>query len=344
MNETTNEIVRSGGENLPIDYRTQAEIGELLFDPARFQAMNMIAEIMASGTCTVPRHLAGNKGDCFAIVMQSAQWGMNPYAVAQKTHIVSGSLGYEAQLVNAVVEKHLRSEFEYEWFGDWSRILGKFAWREGKNGKYQVPGWNQEDEVGLGVRVWNSAKPGKVLELLLVQATVRNSTLWASDPKQQLAYLAVKRWSRLYCPGAILGVYTPDELAEVRNGEPRDVTPPEAQPQESRKTATQSLKERLGVKPKETDVEKLSAEPPKAKEPETPKESLAQKIDRIIAEKNAPVTLADVLKYINTKSPMKIYTMGDLEKTYKGKMYDDTESLVDHAAEWAEGIGNAEQQ
>ena len=341
MNETTNEIVRSGGDNLPADYRTQAEIGELLFDPARFNAMNMIAEIMASGTCTIPRHLAGNKGDCFAIVMQSAQWGMNPYAVAQKTHIVSGNLGYEAQLVNAVVEKYLRSEFEYEWFGDWSRILGKFAWREGKNGKYQVPGWKPEDEEGLGVRVWNNAKPGKVLALLLVQATVRNSTLWASDPKQQLAYLAVKRWSRLYCPGAILGVYTPDELAE----DMRDVTPPEAQPQEIRKTATQLLKEHLGVKSKETEVvEKSSAEPLKAEEPEAQKESLAQKIDRIIAEKNAPVTLADVLKYINTKSPMRIYTMGDLEKTCRGKMYDDTESLVDHAAEWAEGIGNAEQQ
>ena len=340
MNETTNEIVRSGGDNLPADYRTQAEIGELLFDPARFNAMNMIAEIMASGTCTIPRHLAGNKGDCFAIVMQSAQWGMNPYAVAQKTHIVSGNLGYEAHLVNAVVEKYLRSEFEYEWFGDWSRILGKFAWREGKNGRYQVPGWKPEDEEGLGVRVWNNAKPGKVLELLLVQATVRNSTLWASDPKQQLAYLAVKRWSRLYCPGAILGVYTPDELAE----DMRDVTPPEAQPQEIRKTATQLLKEHLGVKSKETEVEKNSAEHPRTEEPEAQKESLAQKIDRIIAEKNAPVTLADILKYINTKSPMKIYTMGDLEKTYKGKMYDDTESLVDHAAEWAEGIGNAEQQ
>jgi hypothetical protein len=46
------------------------------------------------------------------------------------------------------------------------------------------------------------------------QATVRNSTLWASDPKQQLAYLAVKRWARLYCPDVILGVYTPDELQQ----------------------------------------------------------------------------------------------------------------------------------
>jgi hypothetical protein len=35
--------------------------------------------------------------------MQAAQWGMNPFAVAQKTHVVNGTLGYEAQLVNAVV-------------------------------------------------------------------------------------------------------------------------------------------------------------------------------------------------------------------------------------------------
>ena len=62
----------------------------------------------------------------------------------------------------------------------------------------------------------------RVLELLLSQATVRNSTLWASDPKQQLAYLATKRWARLYTPDVILGVYTPDEL---RQREPIDVTP-----------------------------------------------------------------------------------------------------------------------
>lgn len=42
------------------------------------------------------------------------------------------------------------------------------------------------------------------------------------DPKQQLAYLAVKRWARLYCPDVILGVYSPDELMER---EEYDVTP-----------------------------------------------------------------------------------------------------------------------
>jgi len=44
--------------------------------------------------------------------------------------------------------------------------------------------------------------------------TTLNSPLWKVNPKQQLGYLQVKNWSRLYCPGAILGVYTPDELAD----------------------------------------------------------------------------------------------------------------------------------
>src|SRR5256885_12962122 len=56
---------------------------------------------------------------------------------------------------------------------------------------------------GLGVRVWatfRGEEEPRVLELLLAQARTRNSTLWADDPRQHLAYLATKRWSRLYCP------------------------------------------------------------------------------------------------------------------------------------------------
>ena len=46
------------------------------------------------------------------------------------------------------------------------------------------------------------------------QCFVRNSTNWASNPQLQLAYQAQKQWGRLNCPGAILGVYTTDELEE----------------------------------------------------------------------------------------------------------------------------------
>ncbi len=55
--------------------------------------------------------------------MQAAQWGMNPFAVAQKTH-VNGTLGYEAQLVNAVVSSSnlLATRLNYKWEGDWSKV------------------------------------------------------------------------------------------------------------------------------------------------------------------------------------------------------------------------------
>ena len=213
----------------------------LILDSASMDSMMRLADIMAKGRATIPEHLRGSPADCAAVIMQAIQWRMNPFAVAQKTHLVNGALGYEAQLVNAVIQSSgvTRDRFNYEWYGPWEKIIGKSkvctAPAKGTKGaadykkeyQFRVPDYDLKDEDGLGVRIWatlrGEAEP-RVLELLLVQASVRNSPLWATDPKQQLAYLAVKRWTRLYSPDVILGVYTPDELDEG-NREARDITP-----------------------------------------------------------------------------------------------------------------------
>ncbi|HBN16149.1 MAG: recombinase RecT [Gammaproteobacteria bacterium] len=187
-----------------------------------------MAEFMSKGVATVPRHLQKNASDCLAIIMQAVQWKMNPFAVAQKTHLVSGTLGYEAQLVNAVINSlaPTKDRIHYEWFGDWDKVIGKFKEvtskkkvneDTGEPQKYRVPNWTIDDEKGLGVRVWATLRgesEPRELTLLLSQCRVRNSTLWADDPRQQIAYLAVKRWARLYCPDVILGVYSADELSD----------------------------------------------------------------------------------------------------------------------------------
>lgn len=205
----------------------------LILSDASMDKMARLADLMASGRSTIPQHLQKSPGDCMAVVMQAVQWGMNPFAVAQKTHIVNGTLGYEAQLVAAVINNSgaVKDRFNFEWFGDWHKIVGKFKTVEsrdkkdektGQPKKYIVPDWEQKDEQGLGVRVWATIKgeaEPRVLELLMTQARTRNSTLWTEDPKQQLAYLAQKRWARLYAPDVILGVYTPDELDQL----PRDM-------------------------------------------------------------------------------------------------------------------------
>lgn len=203
------------------DLSTITSARDIIFSPSAMQQLNQLAILMASSKCTVPQHLQGKTGDCFAIAMQAAQWGMNPFAVAQKTHLVSGILGYEAQLVNAVINTMAptKSRLKYEWFGDWSKVIGNFKEVQGKNNStYRKLSSTLADEKGCGVRVSGTLvgeDEPRVLELLLTQAGVRNSTLWADDPKQQLAYLAIKRWSRLYTPDVIMGVYTRDELETI---------------------------------------------------------------------------------------------------------------------------------
>lgn len=188
----------------------------MMQDGSVMDRMIKFAEIMATGKSTIPAELR-NVGDCLAITMQAMNWKMNPFSVAQKTFFISGKIGYEAQLVAAAITNSgaVVGNFGFEWFGPWEKVIGKFDIKRSDKGEYRVPGWRLEDEAGIGIRCWNTLRgesEPRVLELLLAQARTRNSTLWADDPKQQLAYLAQKRWARLYAPGVILGVYTPDEL------------------------------------------------------------------------------------------------------------------------------------
>ena len=190
--------------HLPTEARsvsTQA----MVFDPQTLANMQRMAETMASARITIPKHLAGSPGDCLAIVMQAAQWQMNPFAVAQKTHIVNGALGYEAQLVNAVVSSSplLASRISYEWEGDWTGVNGKADKSDAR-------------AVLVSATLRGEVRPRTLRVSMAQVGEVRNSPLWVSDPRQQLAYLATKRWARLHAPDVMLGVYTVDELEESR--------------------------------------------------------------------------------------------------------------------------------
>ena len=174
--------------------QTALTTGSMLANVALMESLHRFAALMAESRVTVPVHLHGNVPDCMAVAMQSAQWGMNPFVVAQKTHIVSGRMGYEAQLVNAVVQSSgaIRGAFRYEFEGTGSAMACR---------------------VGAVLAGESEVTWGEWLKSSEVQT--KNSPLWKVNPKQQMGYLQVKNWARLYCPGAILGVYTPDELVDV---------------------------------------------------------------------------------------------------------------------------------
>ena len=189
-------------ENTQVAISTQTS--SLVLDVPRMEAMMTMAKIMAEGKATLPKHFQGSPADCLAVIMQAMQWQMNPFAVAQKTHIVNGTLGYEAQLVNAVVQTSgaITGAFKYEYRGEGNQL---------------------ECRAGAVLRGETQVTWGEWL--LISTVKTKNSPLWATNPKQQLGYLQVKNWARLYCPGAILGVYSTDELEDY--SAPKVINPEE---------------------------------------------------------------------------------------------------------------------
>lgn len=209
---------------------------QITLDDSLFNKCCRLAQVMASGKCTIPKHLQGSEGDCFAVIGQALRWGMDPFAVAQKTHLVSGTLGYEAQLVIAVINNRapISDRIKFEYFGDWSKVKSKE---------------DKSDDVGVICRatVIGDDEPTELSLTMAQVGTVRNSPLWAADPRQQLAYLAAKRFSRLHFPDVIMGVYTPDELADRGNEAPRNITP------SAKNAGASALLDR--VKPKQSTAE-----------------------------------------------------------------------------------------
>lgn len=203
---------------------------DLILHADNLNAMIRVSDLMAGSGQAVPRHLRKNPGACFAVTSQAMRWNMDPFALAQKTYTTDDTspLSYEGQAVIAALNNSplLVNRLQFEWGGPWEKIIGRFVWKEstkkaddnGKPKKYLAKAWDDNEEQGLYCTVTATLvgeREPRVLQLFLMQARVRNSPLWVEDPRQQLAYLAGRRWGRLHAPDVIMGVYTPDELAEV---------------------------------------------------------------------------------------------------------------------------------
>lgn len=186
---------------LALTTQPDAAIGNpsaFLFDSGRMQALMTFAEMMSKAVVTVPRHLHGKPADCLAITLQAMRWQMDPFVVSSKTHVVNGNLGYEAQLVIAVLKNSgaVRGRPHYEYRGEGQALECRAGF---------IP-------AGESDVVWTEW-------LAMSKINVKNSPLWKTNEKQQMGYVQARNWARLYAPDALLGIYTDDELAATEPGE-----------------------------------------------------------------------------------------------------------------------------
>lgn len=165
-----------------------------IYDDATFEKVMRMAEILSKSSLSIPKELKNNVGDCAAVVIQAMLWGINCFAAAQCCHVINGKLGYEAKLINAVVMNS-------------GAIVGSFKY------EYQGTGQGLKCRVGAVLRgeteiTWNEWYG-------VADAKVKNSPLWVSNPAMQMGYVQVKFWVRAFTPGALLGIYTVDELTDA---------------------------------------------------------------------------------------------------------------------------------
>lgn len=175
----------------------------------RFKEMAEIlemAKLMSLSDKAIPKHLRGNPGACLAICIQSLEWRMSPFSVANQSYEVNDRIAYQAALIHAVIEARapLKQRLRFFYSGENEtlacRVVGHFK--------------GEVDPVEL-----ETPQVGKI--------KIKNSPLWSSDPRQQLAYYAARAFARRYCPDTLLGIYSEDELADSEIGpdRARDITP-----------------------------------------------------------------------------------------------------------------------
>ncbi len=199
----------------------------LVFSPVAMKQVQELSTLMATATGIVPRHFNNNPGACFSIILQAGRWGMDPFSLAQHTFEISGKLGFEAKVIQSVLQAAGGIKFKSQYNGDWSKVRGKTIERESRSKgpndkpkKYRVPSWNANDEVGLSLTLTGVWPDGRE-ETMVVEMNSchpRQSTNWANDPEQQVWYSAIKKFGRRYAPELLLGVNDPDDL--VRNEQP----------------------------------------------------------------------------------------------------------------------------
>jgi hypothetical protein len=162
----------------------------------RFQNMVEVMEFakcMAVADTAVPKHLRGNPGMCLAICIQALEWRFSPFAVANKSYVVNDRIGYESQLVHAVIEQR-------------APIIGRMRHKfEGEDGQRRC------------IVTATLRETGETLEYIsppFDKIQPKNSPLWKTKPDLQLYYNTSRDFCRAYFPDVLLGVYSQEELRD----------------------------------------------------------------------------------------------------------------------------------
>lgn len=166
-------------------------------DKSAFDQLTRVATMLSKST-VVPQAYQGKPEDCFIAAEMASRMNTSPLFIMQNLYVVKGKPTWAGQACMAMIQ-----------------ACGKF-----KNVKHVYTGERGKDTRGCYVEAVRISD-GEVLhgtEITMQMAKEEgwlSNSKWKTMPEQMLGYRAASFFARMFCPEAMMGLQTTEEVYDV---------------------------------------------------------------------------------------------------------------------------------
>jgi len=152
----------------------------------------------------VPQTYRGQPGNCLIAIDMAMRMNVSPMMVMQSLYIVNGNPGWSGQACIAMIN-----------------ASGRFTplkFKESQDGDdFSCTAY--ATEISTGETLYGTTVDKKMAEDMGWLA--KNGSYWKKMPMQMARYRSAAFFARTYCPQALMGLYTENELYDI-NGYPKE--------------------------------------------------------------------------------------------------------------------------
>lgn len=154
---------------------------------------------MLSQSSLVPQNYQGKPQDCFIAVEMAARMNTSPIFIMQNLYVVKGKPSWAGQACMAMINA----------CGKFRDVKHVYTGEKGteNRGCYVTATRISDGETVNGTEV--------TLALARAEGWLSNSK-WKNMPEQMLGYRAASFFARMYCPEALMGLQTYEEVEDVQ--------------------------------------------------------------------------------------------------------------------------------
>ena len=159
---------------------------------------------MISKTSIVPQAYKENAGNCLIAIDIANRMGLSPIMVMQNSQVVQGNFTWKGSACKGLIDN-----------------CGRFA-----KTRYVYIGERDTDEWGCYLEA-EDRQTGEIVKGAIVTIKMakdegwynKSGSKWKTMPELMMQYRSATFFARAYCPQALMGFYTTDEMVDIGKGE-----------------------------------------------------------------------------------------------------------------------------